>query len=739
MKNQLDKKLQKTGICLSLLLFVFFLAASSLFAVNFSEMTLSSDDRLLFKAEFDNQHTIFVSKLDDLSIQQLTAFPEKIYIVDNGRTIIALNRFGAAQIPVSGAFPSPVKGYPSFAEGSIPLRGRLQDIAASLDGRWILYAEPVSPGYGNLILINTANGAKKTVSERIELPDAHFPAKWSPDSRLFVYSKNGRLFYFPIIDDLSVLIDERFRMIGAGGINSVLWGTRGDFYYLTGSTLYRVISPELFTRSIYGDFLSIGAVTALLPFDFDPGFDRFWIAPDSGSILINKGEKGIFFFPLGENNPAVMPHISIPYGAENFNVLWPSAGNLTVLYSLRNQTNILRFKIDNGAVNTLTAGAAPLSPVGAVSPDGTKAVFWGSGGIELWDYTNWQLIQKLGSEKIISCAWINSRQIVTGTSNFIEEINIAASGFPHRLICLAGASESGFEEIVRGESRIIAKSGNSWFASDGRAWVPAANVQMRPVFFSSDRYRVFLDPQVTGHFKNIPMIRNMRSTGTLSLMSKHTANSSYTLRAPAQIALCFDLYDDDTGLQHVLSALRRYNIRATFFLNGEFIRRNPNAALAITGAGHETASMFYAPIDFSDTRYRITREFIAQGLARNEDEFYRATGKELSILWHPPFYRTSAPLNTAAAGTGYITVSRSFDPGDWVSREDSLRLNLRQVTPAEMIEQIIQKRETNAVIPIRLGLLPGGRDEYLFQRINVLLDALLRSGYAIVPVSAVIR
>jgi hypothetical protein len=74
-----------------------------------------------------------------------------------------------------------------------------------------------------------------------------------------------------------------------------------------------------------------------------------------------------------------------------------------------------------------------------------------------------------------------------------------------------------------------------------------------------------------------------------------------------------------------------------------------------------------------------------------------------------------------------------------MSREDALRLNLRQIPPSEMIEQIIQKREPGAVIPIRLGLLPGGRDEYLFQRIEALLDALLRSGYEIVPVSAAIR
>jgi hypothetical protein len=35
-------------------------------------------------------------------------------------------------------------------------------------------------------------------------------------------------------------------------------------------------------------------------------------------------------------------------------------------------------------------------------------------------------------------------------------------------------------------------------------------------------------------------------------------------------------------------------------------------------------------------------------------------------------------------------------------------------------------------------MLSGGRDEYLFQRINILLQAMIRSSIEIVPVSAVI-
>ncbi|MCL2442577.1 MAG: polysaccharide deacetylase family protein [Treponema sp.] len=726
-----------------LFLFFFLVFTCHLSGFNFDGLTLSNDDRLLFKLEFEGQHSLFVSNLSDMSMQQLTVFPEKLYLVDNGRTILALNRFGAFRIPTSGGLPAPLPGYPSFAEGNIPLKGRLQDIAASNDGRWVLHIEPTSPGYGNLLLIDISSGVKRVISEKLELPGHNFPVKWSPDSRLFVYEKNGRLFYFPILNDLSALIDERFRMIGTGKIASVLWADNGDFYYITDNTLYRVMNPELFTRTIYGDFLSIGRVAAVLPVEFDPGFDRYWVAPDYGSILINKGGKGLFFFLIGENshNTAVLPHVSLPYGAENINVLWPPEGPVTIVYSIDDEARVLRFNVNRNTVNSIDSRTGPSVSNAALSPDGTRAIFWGQDGLELWDYTNWRLIQRLSREPVLSCAWVNNRLFITGNLRFIEEINITSSSYPRRRICLAGAEVFGFEESAREPWRILAQMGNTWFASDGiNSWVQVNNAQLRQASFSSDRFRVFSEPQASGHFRNIPMIRNLQSTGTLSLVSRHTANSVYSPeRRLTQIALCFDLYDDDTGLTQVLTALNRHNFKATFFLNGEFIRRNPLATAAIANAGHEAASLFYAPIDLSDTRYRITRDFIAQGLARNEDEFYRATGKELSILWHPPYYRSSSLINSAASSTGYITVTRSIDPGDWLSRDDTLRLNLHQTSPSEIIEQIMEKAGAGAIIPVRLGLLPGGRDEYLFQRIEVLLDVLIRSGYEVVPVTTVIR
>jgi len=720
----------------------FFFCIFRLFGFSFSDLTLSNDDRLLFRADFENQHGLFVSRLTDLSIQQLTAFPERLAVTNNGRTILVQNRFGAVRIPVTGGIPAHIAGFPSFASGNVPLKGRPHEYAVSGDGRWVLYIEPVSPAFGNLLLIEIESGVKHIISEKIELPNTGFPACWNPDSRLFVYAKGGKLFFFPILQDINVVTDERFRQIGPGEISSVAWGQRGDFYYFTGNTLYRVLTPELFTRTIYGDFLSIGSVTAVLPFDFEPGFDKYWISPNSNSVLINKKDKSLFLFMLGENqyNNSALPHIMIPQGAGGIDVYWPPSGPLTVISSQNKELIVWRIEISGKSARTVTpATGIPLSSNGVLSPDGKKALFWGDRGIELWDYSDWYLIKKLSESRILSCAWIDNMEFVAGNARFIEAVNTGSSEYTRRRICLSNADEFGFEDSTANQ-RIFARTGSEWFASNGRsAWVPVSTPVIRSVSLSSDRFRVFLETQTSGPFTNIPMIRNLSSTGTTSLVSGHSASRAYKQDRNIRVALCFDIYDDETGLTQTLNALRRLNIKATFFLNGDFIRRSPSAAAAIVAAGHETASLFYAPIDLSDARYKVTPQFIAQGLARNEDEFYRATGKELSLLWHPPFYRSSGMINSAAASAGYATAARDVDPGDWLSRDEMLKLGIRRLSSSQLIEQIIEKRKNGSIIPVRLGLNPGGRDDYLFQKIDVLLDALIRSGCEIVPVSAIIR
>jgi hypothetical protein len=95
----------------------------------------------------------------------------------------------------------------------------------------------------------------------------------------------------------------------------------------------------------------------------------------------------------------------------------------------------------------------------------------------------------------------------------------------------------------------------------------------------------------------------------------------------------------------------------------------------------------------------------------------------------------SQEIIAAAAKAGYTTSGRDIDPLDWVSREDEKKFGLAQRSPSEMIDNIMREVKPGVIIPVRLGLLSGGRSDYLFNRINVLLDALSAEGYTLTTVT----
>jgi peptidoglycan/xylan/chitin deacetylase (PgdA/CDA1 family) len=788
------------------LLFLLFLSAAG-GKIRFSGLDLSEDNRLLVRADSSGggaepQGVLFCAVPEARSVTQLTAFPEKMELLEEGKTLLVHNAFGSQRIPIDGGLPRSFPGFPSFTGGSAP-GGRVESTSPSPDGRWLLYVEPSSYARGTLILLDGSSGKKVSVSPETERPGRFFPALWSADSRGFIYAKGGRLYFYTVTTH-SAPPDERYRLIGEGAINSIYWGTGSSFYYLKGSAVYRVRSDELFVRSLYRGFLDPGTIAGKIPFEFDPDFDRFWIAPDGLSLLLCKEGRNLFYYPLGigedtETDYTVLPYVMASRSSARINVLWSNDGIVTVLISASATGGAaagsavspsiayrLTTTLPNAVPGAAVTGAAvpgvpatgaavsgagsfailqsPPSIFAELSPDGSKVVFWGKSGFWIYDYRSWKVQAAPVSGPVYSCIWIGNDELVVGGGERIERVRINARGTERKLLALASVSQYGFEQNPpAGVRRIMACAGDTWYITDGVSpWIPYRTPQIKEASLISAQYRVYLERQDGGFFENSPMVRNILSVGTFPLFEPEAPPAarpvlpgvdkipgrlppqpeylfSHGARGTREVALAFDLYDDAAGLSTVLDVLDRYGIRATFFLNGEFIRRHPQAAKEIADAGHETASMFFAVMDLSDSRYQVDTSFVARGLARNEDEFFKATGRELSLFWHPPYYAVSREIAAAAAAAGYRTTGRDIDSRDWIRPDDAKRLGLEQLSAADLIDGIMDAKEGGSIISVRLGLLPGGRADYLFNSLEVLLDALVREGNEILPVSVLMN
>ena len=113
----------------------------------------------------------------------------------------------------------------------------------------------------------------------------------------------------------------------------------------------------------------------------------------------------------------------------------------------------------------------------------------------------------------------------------------------------------------------------------------------------------------------------------------------------------------------LLAALAAAGVRATFFLQGRWVRANPRQARRLAEAGHLIAnhSNFHAPMDGLDD------ELIRGDVRKAEETIRTTTGADPKPWFRCPFGAgmEDERVLTALAELGYQHVGWDVDPEDW--------------------------------------------------------------------------
>ena len=798
--------------------------------VEFLGLDLGSEDILLFSARAglpngSSYDSLFAADADSGSIAQLTVYPEHVAFVDGGRRLQVQNRFGLFRTDTRLENLAPVPGYPAFVRGSPVPGSRLLPCSASPDGSWVLSAEPTSSAFSRIVLFDASSGASTTVAERVEYSADRFPARWSPDSRHFVYSKGGELFYYSV-EQLQGdrVLGEQYRRVGEGRIASVRWGRDGSLYYLRGSSLYRILPAEFFTQALYRGLAGMGVLTGKTPFPYDENFDDFWVSADGARIILSKGGRSLFLIYLDPDDygasaqVTAIPHLYLQGNTIIRSLLWPARGPVTVftgtLIGSERTAGAYRFSAPVDAAELdLAPTVASLDVSGALevvlSPDESKVAVVSAAGVLVRGYADWGLRTEIKASGALHALWIGESRLIVAGTNLIEAVDLAkgtrslvgvaqaeaygrgadgaifakAGGVPYRRsppvfsVALSAAATGTVATSTSGQAGQItprnptpnapgqstpSTATKSAISEEAAAitrgaggWAPTVGYKVGIPATNSERYRVYLDAISSGVYRNIVMIRAVQGLGTRSLFPKPpSAYAAFPDREEPragvvfdhgsrirrrEVALVFNALEAAEGLVRVLDVLKEYGIRATFFANGEFVRREPGASRLLSVSGHEVGSMFFSAADPTDARFRIDRDYVRRGLARAEDDWFTVTGKELSLLWHTPYYTVNEEILEAGASMNYTFIGRDLDPLDWVSKTDASSMPGSYIPSHDIVERVVAGVRPGSIIPIRLGVPEGGRADYLFNEVGILVDALRNSGYSIVPVSTLME
>jgi peptidoglycan/xylan/chitin deacetylase (PgdA/CDA1 family) len=741
--------------------------------VSFSGLDLSPSGRLLFFADAkmpgnERYSTLFSADLEKSTMRQLTFYPEIAALLDSGRRLLIQNRFGIFMTDAELKNLAPLPGFPSFSGGGKVQSGKLVPGMPSPNGSYLVHVVPTSWAHGRLVMIDVAKGSSTTIAEGIEYSLDYPPVRWSPDSKYFVYAKDGTVYYWSIDQYLSKrVIAESYRLIGPGHIKSCTWSAGGSLFYLKGTMLFRVMPEEFFTITLYSGLLAPGTMVGKIPYAFDPNFDTYWISPDGAKILFCKDGRNLFVYYMdpddfGKSAKIVsLPYMYLQGSTSILQVLWPANDVITIFTSSidkgKRSTGAYRVTVPKALESlSLVQAFLPLDTSGAVSiavsPDGSKVALCGPTGVSLRTYVDWKEKDKVLSGAALHAMWVNETKLVVAGKYVTELVDLADGR--RTLLALSQASEAGWSKSGSGVS---AKSNSFAYRAplDSASWAKIDPYDANAASTSSDTYRVYVDDLESGPYANVVMVRSVKKLGTDSLFASWSSTyPPFPERDEAvggdvfshgsrirrrEVALVFDAVDDPVGLIEVLNALEDYAIEATFFVNGEFIRRNPGAARLLAESGHEIGSMFFASFNPTDARFSFDQEFIRRGLARNEDDYYAATGKELSLLWHVPYYTVTDELSAAGKTMNYRYVGRDVDPLDWVSFDQGLRFPGSYLSSHEIVEKVMKEKKPGSIVPIRLGIPDDGRKDYLFHEVSLLINALINEGFEVVTVSTLME
>lgn len=135
-------------------------------------------------------------------------------------------------------------------------------------------------------------------------------------------------------------------------------------------------------------------------------------------------------------------------------------------------------------------------------------------------------------------------------------------------------------------------------------------------------------------------------------------------------------------LSPMLATLKKNNVHATFFLEGRWVKNNPEIAKMIVAAGHEVGNHSYTHPDMK----RISAGLIRQEIQKT-NEVIKATTGEIPTWLQPPSGSFRDEVVQIAAEEKLGTIMWSVDTIDW-----------KKPSPEVLINRVMSKVHNGAIV-----------------------------------------
>jgi len=186
-----------------------------------------------------------------------------------------------------------------------------------------------------------------------------------------------------------------------------------------------------------------------------------------------------------------------------------------------------------------------------------------------------------------------------------------------------------------------------------------------------------------------------------------------------KVALSFDCAWGNDYTEKLLKLLDIHNVKATFFMTGDWVDEFPEYVKAIAEAGHDIGN-------HSENHMYMTQlspEECTDEIMKVHEKVKKLTGIEMK-LFRPPYGDYDNMLIRTAKDHGYYSIQWNIDSLDW-----------KDYSAERIVKQVVNNKNLDNGSIIRMH--NGAR--YTLDALNLIIEELRDMGYELVPVSELIH
>jgi peptidoglycan/xylan/chitin deacetylase (PgdA/CDA1 family) len=188
-----------------------------------------------------------------------------------------------------------------------------------------------------------------------------------------------------------------------------------------------------------------------------------------------------------------------------------------------------------------------------------------------------------------------------------------------------------------------------------------------------------------------------------------------------KIALTFDDGPNEPYTSEILDILKKYNVKATFFLLGKNVERYPGTARRIVEEGHAIGNHTY------DHPYLMiqSKSHIKYEIEKAEQSILKATNTK-THLFRSPYGADNSWVYHFAKQIGYVTI-------EWTLTGHN---GMKEIPADRIVKNILDGVQNGAIILLHDGnrLIKGANRSNIIKALPFIIESLQQKGFQFVTV-----